>query len=271
MSVPDDAQTTWKMVVEYDGTRWSGWQEQHNAKTVGGELRRAFEAAGVAVDELGGAGRTDAGVHATGQVAHLRTRSAFDPALVLAKVHAALPQDIGIVSLAPAPPRFHARHHAVARGYAYRIMRRRSALERKRAWCIETPLDLERMRAAAALSLGERDWQLYMHAPSKAEVTRVRVDRLDFEELDALLVVRVQADHYLWRMVRRLVGALVQVGGGGLELAEYAALLAPATQPARAGAVASWTAPACGLHLERVLYPGDDDAPLTGDVRVRAR
>lgn len=271
MSGASGTQTTWKLVVEYDGTRWSGWQEQHNAKTIGGELRRAFEAAGVSVAELGGAGRTDAGVHATGQVAHLRTTSVFDPATILAKVHAALPQDIGIVSLAPAAPRFHARHQAVSRGYAFRIMRRRSALERKRAWIVEAPLDLDRMRAAAAQSLGERDWRLYMHAPSKAEVTRVRVERLAFEELDALLVVRVEADHYLWRMVRRLVGALVKVGTGELAVDDYAALLAPAADPERAAAIALWTAPACGLYLERVLYPGDDATPLAGDVRVRAR
>ena len=270
MNRRDDAQqTTWKLVVEYDGTRWSGWQEQHNAKTVGGELRRAFEAAGIVVDELGGAGRTDAGVHATGQVAHLRTRSPFEPAAVLAKVHAALAQDISIVSCSAAAPRFHARHHAVSRGYAYRIVRRRSALERKRAWCLEQPLDVARMRAAAALSLGERDWRLYMHAPSKAETTLVHVARLELEELGALLVVRVEADHYLWRMVRRLVGALVKVGTGELALDAYAALLAPGADPARAADVALWTAPACGLHLERVLYPGDDAAPLAGDVRVR--
>ncbi|MEY4783139.1 MAG: tRNA pseudouridine(38-40) synthase TruA [Pseudomonadota bacterium] len=260
--------TTYRLVVEYDGTRWSGWQEQHNAKTIGGELRRAFEASGITVDELGAAGRTDAGVHAIAQVAHLRVPLPFDPRAVLPKVHAALSQDIAIVSLEPAAPRFHARHHARLRSYAYRIARRRSALERKRAWCLDTPLDVTRMQAAAALCMGEQDWKLYMHAPSKADVTKVAIARCTIEDLGALIVVRIEADHFLWRMVRRLVGALVRVGSGDLSLDQFAALLRPDTQPARAHEVADWTAPACGLYLERVLYPGDLAIELRGDVHL---
>ncbi|MEY2746592.1 MAG: hypothetical protein RL112_1634 [Planctomycetota bacterium] len=260
---------TYRMVVEYDGAKWSGWQEQHNAKTIGGELRRAFEAAGVEVEELGGAGRTDAGVHALGQVAHLRTPRAFDPAQVLAKVHAALPESIAIVELRAAAPRFHARHHAVSRRYAYRIVRRRSAFERRRAWCVEGALDIDRMRRAAAACVGEHDWRRFMHAPSKAESTRVAIQRLDVEDLGAVLVVRVEADHFLWRMVRRLVGALVQVGLGKVTVDEFVALLAEGGEPAHAAAVADWTAPAFGLYLERVAYPGDPaDAP-SGDIRPR--
>ncbi len=261
--------STYRLVVEYDGAKWSGWQEQHNAKTIGGELRRAFEAAGVAVEELGGAGRTDAGVHALGQVAHLRTPSPFDVAQVLAKVHASLPESIAIVDLRPAPPRFHARHHATSRSYAYRIVRRRSAFERRRAWCVEGALDLERMRRAAAACVGEHDWRRFMHAPSKAESALVAIRACVIEDLGAIVVVRVEADHFLWRMVRRMVGALVQVGLGALSVEDYAALLDPARESAHAAAVADWTAPAFGLYLERVLYPGDPAEVLSGDPRPR--
>ncbi len=262
--------TTYRLVVEYDGTRWSGWQEQHNAKTIGGELRRAFEASGLAVEELGGAGRTDAGVHAVAQVAHLRVPQRVDVPALLAKVHAALSQDIAIVSMTEAAPRFHARHQARLRSYAYRLARRRSALERKRAWCLDVPVDLARMQAAAALCVGEHDWKHFMHAPSKAEVTKVAVTRCSIEDLGAMLVVRVEADHFLWRMVRRLIGALVQVGQGHLTLDQFRALLAPhgTTAVPHSAQIADWTAPACGLYLERVLYPGDLPIELRGDVHL---
>jgi tRNA pseudouridine38-40 synthase len=260
---------TYRMVVEYDGAKWSGWQEQHNAKTIGGELRRAFESAGVVVEDLGGAGRTDAGVHAVGQTAHLRTNAPFDIEAVARRVRAALPESIALVELRAAAPRFHARHQAVARGYAYRIVRRKSALERRRAWCVEAPIDLERLRAAAAMCVGERDWKAFMHAPAKAETTKVAIARCVVEDLGSVVVVRVEADHFLWRMVRRLVGALVRVGTGELPLAEFAKLIEAPSGAPQAGAVADWTAPAWGLYLERVLYPGDEATPIVGDVRVR--
>jgi len=118
----------YRLDLEYEGTRYRGWQEQQNARSVAGELRRAIAEAGAEAVELGGAGRTDAGVHAKHQVAHLRLRAQVDPARFRLALNDALPHDIHVLAMARASERFHARHDAVLRSYVYQISRRRTAL-----------------------------------------------------------------------------------------------------------------------------------------------
>lgn len=256
---------TYRLIVEYEGTRYHGWQEQRNARSVAGELRRALGEAlgeGNAVKELGGAGRTDAGVHALAQAAHLRVARAVEPAELRWAVNERLPADIHVLELAAAPAAFHARHSAVARSYLYQISRRRTALAKRFVWWVKRPLDAGRIGEAAAALAGRHDFRRFCERPAEQPSTVVVVERVEVAEAGALILVRFVASHFLWKMVRRLTGALVKVGAGEVDLDSLAAMLAgapAALQPAE------WTAPASGLFLERVLYAdGPADEPGGG-------
>ncbi len=258
---------TYRLTVEYEGTRYRGWQEQKNARTVAGELRRALEAVAGAPVELGGAGRTDAGVHAAAQEAHLRLARALDPEAARAAVNARLPSDIHLLALAPADARFHARHDALARAYLYQIAHRRTAFGKRFVWWVERPLDVAAMAAAAAALAGRHDFARF--ADRRAEgSTLVEVERAELAPAGDLLLFRIVASHFLWKMVRRLVGALVEVGAGALAPARFAALVEdPRAHPEIDLAPA--TAPPSGLFLERVIYPGEAAlAPLAPLVAV---
>ncbi len=305
--------STFRLTVEYEGTRYHGWQEQKNARSVAGELRRALAEAAGEVRELVGSGRTDAGVHALAQVAHVRLgarapapgsdRAAkADPERLRRDVNDLLPPDIHVLALARAPDRFHARHDAVLRSYLYQISTRRTALAKRFVWWVKRPLDDAAMRTAAAVLPGRHDFQLFCERPAEQTSTLVVVERAELARDGALVLVRLAASHFLWKMVRRVVGALVEVGAGGLAVGDFARLVegqaVPSgvreragragaggrgagggrTPPARRGAsmaaaleTAAWTAPPSGLFLERVLYAGDPRlGPLTAAVPVAA-
>jgi tRNA pseudouridine38-40 synthase len=251
---------TYKLTLEYEGTRYHGWQEQKNARTVAGALRRAAEETTGPLEDLAGAGRTDTGVHALGQVAHLRVGRTFEAKELRRAINRALPADIHVLALEPAPPRFHARHAAESRAYLFQIARRRTALHRRFVWTVEEPLDLESMRRAVAAIPGRRDFVRFCDRPKHEKSTLVAVHRAEIAESGALLLLRLEATHFLWRMVCRLVGAVARVGAGQLAVGGLAALLDGAPAPASLGAVSEWTAASSGLFLERVRYPGD--APL---------
>jgi tRNA pseudouridine38-40 synthase len=249
---------TWKLTLEYDGTRYSGWAEQRNApRTVMGELRKALEVLFHGKVDLGGAGRTDAGVHARGQVAHVRTDSkqTYAPEQMVRMLNQLLPADMAVLKMEPAPARFHARHDAVGRAYVYQIATRKTAFAKKYVWWVKEPLDVARMSAAAALIVGRHNFTRFRanDAARPDESPIVVVHSASIEEREGLIVFHIEASHFIWRMVRRLTGALVRVGRGELKVEEFSELLAGR------GAkhdVASWTAPGSGLALERVLYSG---------------
>jgi tRNA pseudouridine38-40 synthase len=259
---PRPAAFTYRLTVEYDGTRFSGWQEQKNARTVAGELKRALADAGFPPLELGGAGRTDAGVHALAQVAHLRLPKKTDPPSLANALNARLPGSLHVLAVEPAEPRFHARHEAVARSYLYQLSRRRTAFAKPFVWWVKEPLEAGRLAGALALLPGRHDFRLFCEAAEAAGSTLVEVERAEMAEQGDLVLLRLVASHFLWRMVRRLVGTLVQVGTGRLALASFTELLAGRPLAAAEDTPARWTAPASGLFLERVLYPGDP--PLAG-------
>jgi len=247
----------YKLVLEYDGTRYRGWQEQANARTVMGALRTALSEAGVGVLELGGAGRTDAGVHAIGQVAHLRTEEPIDPAVLGPAVNDALPADVNVLSVERADARFHARHAAQSRSYVYQIARRRSALAHRFTWWVREDLDLAAMGRAAALVPGEHDFAAFCQPTPAVTSTRVAVRGVQVAEDGDLVLVRIEASHFLWKMVRRITGALVRVGTGQLAVDAFGGLLQNGAKDS--ATVAAWTAPASGLFLERVRYAGDPE------------
>jgi tRNA pseudouridine38-40 synthase len=245
-----------KLTVEYAGTRYSGWQIQKNARTVQGEIDRSVRAVTGRTDfELYGSGRTDAGVHALAQVAHLDVSTHLPAERLRRLINDELPADINVLSAEPVPHRFHARHDAVARRYLYQVARRRTAFAKAFVWWIKEPLDATRMRDAAQPFVGMRDFQSFAASPEDATVepsTVVLVDRLDIVEDGDLILVSIEGSHFLWKMVRRIVGVLVEIGRGGLEPAAAATFLAESsTAPARL------TAPPSGLFLERVYYKGD--------------
>jgi tRNA pseudouridine38-40 synthase len=243
-----------KLTVEYAGTRYSGWQIQTNARTVQGEIDRAVRIATGADDfELYGAGRTDAGVHALAQVAHLDIHTTLPSDLLLRRVNDALPADIVILEMSPVRRTFHARHDAVARSYLYQLSRRKTAFAKPFVWWVKEPVSVEAMRRTAATFVGFHDFQAFSDDDPADKSTTVQVDILDVHEDGDLLLVHIEGSHFIWKMVRRLVGVLVAVGRGDLTGADAAALLhGPSDLPARL------TAPASGLFLERVYYPEDD-------------
>ncbi|HUF79460.1 MAG TPA: tRNA pseudouridine(38-40) synthase TruA [Thermoanaerobaculia bacterium] len=264
---------TYRLTIEYEGTRYRGWQVQQNARSVAGELLRALAAAGAPVAELGGSGRTDAGVHALAQSAHLRLRERRDPEALRRAVNAELARDVHVLAIAAAPARFHARHDALLRSYLYQVSRRRTAFAKPFVWWVRDRLDLAAMGRAAALLPGRHDFARFCERPAEQESTLCQVDSVTVAEAEALVLVRIVASHFLWKMVRRLVGALVRVGTGKLGDEELTALLGggelsagrpgpgpgsgPAAGPASGRNPAEWTAPPSGLFLERVLYRGD--------------
>jgi tRNA pseudouridine38-40 synthase len=249
-----------KLTIEYAGTRYSGWQIQKNAKTVQGELAGAIrEATGAREFELYGSGRTDAGVHALRQVAHLDISTTMPPETLRRRVNDALPSDVNLLRVEKVRHKFHARHDAVARSYIYQIARRRTAFTKPFVWWVKEDLDLASMRRAGARFVGLHDFQSFSDDDPNEKSTEVLVDSLELHEDGDLIVVHIEGSHFIWRMVRRLVGVLVAVGKGDLSEQDAAGFLeAKSALPARL------TAPASGLFLERVYYPGDPrDQPVT--------
>ena len=248
-----------KLTIEYAGTRYSGWQIQKNARTVQGEIDRAIATMiGGSHFELYGSGRTDAGVHALAQVAHLEIDTTLPPETLRRRINDALPSDINILRVDLVRHRFHARHDAVARSYIYQVSRRRTAFAKPYVWWVKEDLDLGRMRAAASAFVGFHDFQSFSDDDPDDKSTEVLLDALELHEDDDLIVIHVEGSHFIWKMVRRIVGVLVEVGRGGLAVDAATAMLS-----ARSDAPARLTAPASGLFLERVYYPGDArDAPV---------
>lgn len=243
-----------RLTIEYQGTRYHGWQGQENARTVQGELvRAATKLCGHPV-ELQGSGRTDAGVHALGQVAHLAVRRWPPGQRVASDLNDLLPQDINVLDARPAPERFHARHHAAGRSYLYQISRRRTAFGKPFVWWVKDALDVGAMRGCTARLAGMRDFAGFADKRVEKDTsTKVLVQEVVVAEAGELILVRLRASHFLWKMVRRLVGCLVGVGRGEITPEGFERLFRePSPYPARV------TAPPSGLFLEEVIYPGEE-------------
>jgi tRNA pseudouridine38-40 synthase len=256
-----------KLTIEYAGTRYSGWQIQKNAKTVQGEIDRAVRAITKRNDfELYGSGRTDAGVHAVAQVAHLDVVTTLPPEMLRRRINDELPADINVLSAMQVPHRFHARHDAVARRYLYQIARRRTAFAKAYVWWVRDPIDVARIREAAKALVGMRNFASFAAADDREEgektpSTLVLVDRVDIVEDGDLVLVGIEGSHFLWKMVRRIVGVLVEVGRGELPASAVQQFLSQgSTAPAKL------TAPPSGLFLERVYYKGDPHDHTTRSV-----
>jgi tRNA pseudouridine38-40 synthase len=267
--------TAYRLLVEYDGSRFQGWQKQgpgqtaQGVRTVAGALERVLRDAGIPVADLGGSGRTDAGVHALGQVAHLRLGRGPGPDVRALQLvfDRGLPGDVAVRAVHGCSPGFHARHDAVSRSYLYQLSLRRTAFAKPYVWWVKGGLDLGRLREAWAAFQGNLDFSAFADL-EPGEDPRARVLSCELATLDCLVLLRVTADHFLRRQVRRMVGAAVACALGKAGPEQVAADLAAPTAEANLawGAAA---APASGLFLERVRYPGDPpETPLQAAVPV---
>ena len=257
--------TRFKLLIEYSGTKYSGWHIQTNARTVQGEIDRAIrEATRRREFELYGSGRTDAGVHALAQIAHLELYTDLTPELLRRKINDELPADIHIRRITKAAHKFHARYDAIERSYLYQISTRRTAFGKPFVWWIREPLSVDAMRSAASAFVGLQNFEAFTADEPEDKSTKVLVDGVEIEPHGALVLIRVRGSHFLWKMVRRMVGVLAAVGRGEIKPEQAAAFLDPSrTTDARATA-AALAAPAAGLFLEAVRYTGD---PPIGPMR----
>lgn len=253
-----------RLVIEYDGTGYHGWQRQPEDKSIQETIETALATmtAGRRVI-LTGSGRTDAGVHALGQVAHFSCDTAITAEGFQKGLNALLPDDIAIRACTPVSPSFHARYDAIGKTYRYRIVNRPfpPAIGRCYAWHIRTPLDLAAMDRAARALVGTHDFCAFEGAGSPRASTERTIFRAEFRTgEDGLVVFEIDGSGFLRYMVRNIVGTLVEVGRGRRAAGTMARILADRDR-ARAGA----TAPPQGLFLVCVRYPEEPQpSPATG-------
>jgi tRNA pseudouridine38-40 synthase len=241
---------TLKLTLAYDGTRFVGWQKQARGESIQGLLEDALSRLEGGAVAAHGAGRTDAGVHAEGQVASARVTFAHEAGTVIRALNAILPPDVRVIAVDDAPDDFHARFSARAKSYRYQLANTAvmSPFIRGYAWHVPEPLDVAAMREGAAALVGTHDFAGFQSAGSDVATTERTVIRSEFLDRGGLLAYEVSANGFLRHMVRAIVGTLVEVGRGRRS-ADVRALVAGGSR-SDAGA----TAPAHGLFLVTVEY-----------------
>lgn len=244
----------YKLTLQYDGSNYAGWQIQKNAaKTLQGTLietlttvlnnhQGTFKA-------LQGAGRTDAGVHAYGQVAHLECQTRLSVSELQEATNALLPPSLHILHLEQVPDRFHARHWADSRQYVYRISTRRNPFERKFVCWVKEELNTERMAKALQDLKGFHDFASFSRKPRQEKSTEVLMEQVELVSAEELILIRLRASHFLWNMVRNIVGTAVEVGKGNLSEDIFQQSLSTYNP-----ALKNYRMPASGLFLETVNY-----------------
>jgi pseudouridylate synthase I len=243
----------YKIILEYDGTNYSGWQTQKNAKSIQGTLISTAQSVLGAPVEIQGAGRTDTGVHALAQVAHLKTSRKINTETLRLGLNDSLPASINVLQIENVPERFHARHNALARSYLYLIAKRRTAFGKRYVWWVKDKLDLDKMQKSLDIFQGFHNFISFADKRmDKDTSTEVNMERVELKEFEGIIALRIVASHFLWKMVRRIVGVVAETGRGNFTYRDIELMLESYSEiPAR------YTAPPSGLFLEKVLYEGD--------------
>jgi tRNA pseudouridine38-40 synthase len=247
--------TTWRLVIQYDGGAYCGWQEQPGGDSIQGRVREALtQVLGGDRPSLIASGRTDSGVHALGQVCSFRTERQRSPKAVRDGMNSNLPEDIGVLLAEPAHPDFHAQRSATGKLYRYRIRLGpgRPALRSGRIWSSRYALDVAAMQQALACIEGRHDFTSFRAAGCSARSPVRTVNRAQVREVEDELWVELHGEGFLRHMVRNVVGSLVEVGRGRRDPSWFRELL-DQTDRKKAGR----TAPSCGLYLVRVDYPSE--------------
>ncbi len=242
----------YKMTIEYDGTDFCGWQKQKSGVSVQEELEKALAVFAREESEVYGSGRTDAGVHAYGQVAHFDLTKPIDTFAACASFNALVrPNAISVLSVEEVPDDFHARFSAVERTYIYKILNRRSppALDKKRVWHVGLPLDVPAMQKAALLLLGKHDFSTFRDSECQAKSPIKTLDELTVTKRGDYIFFLVKARSFLHHQVRNMVGSLVEVGLGRWSVDDFHEAL-HACDRTKGGP----TAPAAGLYFQSVRY-----------------
>jgi tRNA pseudouridine38-40 synthase len=262
----------WKLKIEYEGTRYHGWQEQKNARTVAGEIRAAAEKILPRPVEILGAGRTDAGVHALGQVARLRSEGKVKARDLFYGLNDRLPADINVLAVEETRYGFDPRRDALSRYYIYQVSLRRTAFAKRFVWWVKDPLRIDAMMEASQVLLGRREYAQFSEPRHDDRSTIVTVTHSEMTIEGDLLLFRIGASRFLWKMVRRIVGTLVEVGRGNLGVKDFRGLVEAGVSKTGADFnVARFTAPPSGLFLERVMYDQNEELPpLAPAIPVRS-
>lgn len=248
-----------KLVLEYDGTDFHGWQFQPGLRTVQGVIEERLEKMLGAPVRLIGAGRTDAGVHALGQVANFHAGPRLSPDVIQRGLNALLPPDVAVLAAEAVPDPFHARFDARSRRYRYRISPRRRAVGRAYAWFVSYRLNVEAMQQAAGAFLGRQNFASFCNFASERSGYTCHVTACSWSAHGEDLFFEVASDRFLRGMVRTMVGTLLEVGRGRMPVEAVRGALN--AQDRRASCL---TVPAHGLCLARVDY-GNDEWRMTND------
>lgn len=247
---------TWKLEIEYDGTRYRGWEMQHLTKTVQGEIEAVTRQLFASRAELFSGEATEPGVHALGQIVHLKVAGMtvdIKPSQIHQEFNGLLPPDINIVKVANAPDEFHARKDVISRSYLYQMSTRRTAFGKPFVWWVKDKHDAKAMNEAAKLLVGRHDLRSFCDLEKdKRASTFITVEYAEVFTDGDLICFRIVASHFFPKMVRRIVGLLAEVGRSDMSYDAFARLFKFESEVPR-----KFTAPPSGMFLEKVLYRGD--------------
>jgi tRNA pseudouridine38-40 synthase len=237
------------LLIEYNGSAYYGWQIQNGQVTIQGEIENALNQ--IYSQKIGiiGAGRTDTGVHARGQVAHFDIDLPIDPGKLLRSLNGILNSDIRIKSVLPADPDFHARYSALSREYHYYIAPQPTAIFGEYVWYLTYKLNLQKMNKTVKYLIGRHDFKSFCRAKSEVSNHYCEVKEAKWQKKDSFIIFKIKADRFLHGMVRSLVGSLVDVGRNKIAISDFQDIL-----NGRNRTLAGQAAPAKGLILEKVYY-----------------
>lgn len=238
-----------KLLLEYDGTHFHGWQFQPGLRTVQGEIQAALKTIFKNEINVNGAGRTDTGVHARGQVANFLIDHLMSVNTITAALNGNLSRDVRIIFAEEVDEKFHSRYDAIKRHYSYTITTREKAINRLYMWCHKSELNIEKMQQASNYLLGEHDFKAFCHVDENINHYRCFIEELRWEQKDDLLILIIIANRFLQNMVRIIVGTMINVGRSYTPIEQIPKIL-----ESRDRKNAGPTVPAKGLCLEQVYY-----------------